>query len=328
MKSKVISCCIGLLLCFFSFSALKAQTFNANLSAKLQTTLDSLVTLLTNTKGMSVGVYCPGQGVWVGASGLSHAGVPITPDMEFGIASNSKLFAAVTLLKLQEHGILSLDDMLDEWLPSYANVDSTITIRQLLNHTSGISDPFFTTALLDTVKAHPTHLFTVNEVMTWLGPPTYAPGAGYQYSNINYLLAGVVAENATGMSFAQIMRGEVLDPLHLDSTFYDLQEPEVGVIAHRWQDLVDLHDTSRVSVNSSVGPAGPIFSNASEMAQWYHALMSGQVLSPSSMAELTTFALPGNYGLGLGKFTFFGNECWGHGGSTIGYKSRAIYESS
>lgn len=326
MKKKVIEMLLIGACCLMSFTPAKAQTFNANLAAKLQTTLDSLVALLTNTKGMSASVYAPGQGIWKGASGLSYAGVPDTPEMEFGLASNSKLFSAVTMLILAENNVLSLDDSLHEWLPAYTNVDPDITIRQLLNHTSGISDPFFTTSLLDSIKAHPTHAYTVPEVMALLGPPAYAPGAGYQYSNINYLLAGEVVRNATGFTMAQLIRDSILTPLSLDSTFYDVEEPEMGILAHRWNDGIDCNDTSRISLNTAGGPAGSLFSTCGEMAQWLRALMSGQVLSPASFAEMTNFVSSGNYGLGIAKFTFFGNECWGHGGSTLGYKSRTIHD--
>jgi len=83
----------------------------------------------------------------------------------------------------------------------------------------------------------------------------------------------------------------------MDSTFFDSEEPPVGTIAHRWWDggtgapSADYHAVSRTSLNSSIGAAGAIFSTSSEMSQWYHALFSGQVLNPNSMAELTTFFL-------------------------------------
>lgn len=303
-----------------------AQTFNANLAAKLQGTLDSLVMLFTNTKGMTASVYYPGQGVWNGTSGLSYAGQPITSDMKFGIASNTKLFTAVTLLKLAENDVLSLDDALSEWIPTYTNVNPNITIRQLLNHTSGVSDPFLYGTLLDSVEAHPTHAYTPEEVLTWLGVPFFSPGAGYSYSNINYILASMVAESATGIEMSQLIRDSILTPLQLNDIFYDIEEPEINPIAHRWDNGIDIHTTSRISLNTSAGPAGSLFSTSSNIVQWYHALMSGQVINANSLAEMTTFLTPGNYGLGIGLFTFFGKTCWGHGGTTTGYKSRTIYD--
>jgi D-alanyl-D-alanine carboxypeptidase len=113
------------------------QTFDPALANRLQAKLDSMRSA-QNIKGISAAVIQPGQGMWQGVSGLSHAGFPITKHMEFGIASNSKLFTATTLMKLVENNRLNLNDPLHFWLPYYPNVDSNITIRQLLNHVSGL----------------------------------------------------------------------------------------------------------------------------------------------------------------------------------------------
>jgi D-alanyl-D-alanine carboxypeptidase len=318
---------LQIILLLLTIESVPAQTFNQNLANKLQYTLDSLVTLFSgNTKGISASVYCPGQGVWQGVSGISHAGTPLTTDMPLGLASNTKLFTAVTMLKLAEDNIISLNDSLSDWIPNYANINPNITIRQLLNHSSGISDPFFTTGLLDTIKKYPTRVYTPQLVLAEVGAPTFNPGAGYGYSNINYILAGMVAQSATGLPISQLIRNYILTPLQLDSTFYDIEEAEIGTIAHRWSNNVDWHDTSRISVNTAGGPAGSLFSTAGDMTKWYHELMNNQFLTAGSFAELTNFGTPGNYGLGLQKATFFGNTTWGHGGSTIGYKTRVIHD--
>jgi D-alanyl-D-alanine carboxypeptidase len=324
---------LGTILLFLAVHSANAQSFNSNLATKLQQRLDSLVTMFSdNTKGISASVYCPGQGIWKGVSGMSYSGHPLTTDMEFGIASNSKLFTAVTFLRLAEDNIISLNDPLSKWIPSYTNVNPAITIRQLLNHTSGVSDPFFTTGLLDTIQKYPTHVYTPTEILTWLGPQAYSPGTGYNYSNINYVLAGMVAKSATGYNISKLIRDYILTPLQLDSTFFDIEESETGTLAHRWagKPAVDLHNTSRISLNTAGGPAGSIFSTAGDIVKWYHALMSHQVLNASSFSELTTFVTiggKGNYGLGLQRsISNYGTTVWGHGGSTIGYKSLVIYD--
>jgi CubicO group peptidase (beta-lactamase class C family) len=306
-----------------------AQPFNPQLAAMLQDTLNKYTSLITNIKGMSVSVYIPGQGIWRGCAGVSYAGQAITPDMEFGIASNTKLFVSTAMLILQENDLLDLDDSIGDWLPTYPNIDPNITIRQLLNHTSGISDPIFLSPHIDTIMAHPTRVFTPNEVLGWVGAPLFAPGTSWGYSNINYILAGMIAENASGFHISQIIRDSILTPLNLDSTFYDVEEPEIGTIAHRWYNTIDYHDTSRVGLNTAGGCAGAMFSTSGEMAQWYHALMNGQVLSPASFAELTNFVTtpaPYTYGLGLENQAFFGHTLYGHGGATWGYRSKVFYD--
>lgn len=308
----------------------KAQSFNPLLANMLQDSLNYYVSTITNIKGMSASVYLPGQGIWQGTAGVSYTGQPITPVMGFGIASNTKLFVATAMLNLVDNNIISLNDPLSLWLPSYPNVNPNITIRQLLNHTSGVQDPIFLPPWTDTIMAHPTRVFTPAEVLSWVGTPVFAPGTSWGYSNVNYILAGMVAQSATGFSISQLIRDSILTPLNLDSTFYDVEEPEVGIIAHRWFNTIDYNDTSRVGLNTAGGCAGALFSTSGDMVKWYNALMTGQVISPASFAELTnfinTFGPPYTYGLGLERQTWWGHDTYGHGGSTWGYKSRMLYD--
>ncbi len=311
---------------FFSSSALNAQSFNANLAAKLQDTLNFLVASNPNTKGISASVFCPGMGIWQGVAGISHPGVPLTPEMEFMIASNTKLFTSVTLIMLAEDNIISLEDPISAYIPNFANVDPNITIRQLLNHTSGVADMYVTTAQLDSVAADPNRIWTPEEVLAWVGAPLFPAGTSYGYSNTNYILAGMIAESATGYHISQLIRDSILTPLNLDSTFYDVQEVVLGFKAHPWKSGVDINNISRNSINSAIGPAGAMYSTSGEMAQWYRALMNGAIINASSFAEMTTFLPPQNYGLGIAQFAFNGSTEWGHGGITEGSRSRTIYD--
>ncbi len=321
-----------------SIFGLKAQTFNPLLSAMLQDTLNVYVAQITNIKGMAASVYIPGQGIWTGVSGNSYAGQPITSNMRFGIASNSKLFVAVMMLKLAENNIISLDDSLKDWITvTNTNINPNITIRQLLNHTSGISDPFFVSPWFDTINNNSTRVFTPNEVLGWVGAPLFPAGSSWGYSNTNYVIAGMIAKSATGINLSKLIRDSILTPLNLNSTFIDTEEPVNGTLAHRWWNAVvnpatiDYHDTSRVGLNSAVGYAGSIFSTTSDMALWYNALFTSQVLKPSSMNQLTNFITTSNpgyqYGLGLSRELTQGLTYWGHGGRTWGYKSKMIYDT-
>ncbi|MBK9250077.1 MAG: serine hydrolase [Ignavibacteria bacterium] len=321
-RTFIVQLLVGVLFSPITFS----QQFNANLAAKLQQTLDTQLAAFPDTKGVSASIYYPGQGFWKGASGISHPGHPITTDMEFGIASNTKLFTSVAVMKLVENNILNLNDQLNEWLPPFANVDSSITIRQLLNHTSGIAD-LFNNASMAFIQAHPDHVFTTAEVMAYVGPKLFNKGATTGYSNTNYFLAGLIVESATGQPVSKIIRDSILTPLQLDSTFFDGKETVLGTIAHPWQDGVDVFNISRTALNTLAGSAGAIYSTANEMTQWYQALLGGQVVTPNSLTEITTFVSPGNYGLGITKFSVGGRTVWGHGGINTGYKSRMLYDT-
>lgn len=322
----------------FSVFTSKAQTFNPLLASMLQDTLNTYVSQISNIKGMSAGVYVPGQGIWKGVAGVSHSGQPITDDMRFGIASNSKLFTSVMMLILAESNVLSLEDPLSDWISvSNPNISPTITIRQLLNHTSGVSDPFFAAPWLDTINNNATRVFTPQEVLGWVGAPLFSAGTDWGYSNTNYVLAGMVAESASGYSLSTLIRDSILTPLNMDSTFIDVEEPVNGTLAHRWWNRIvnpttlDYHDTSRVALNSAVSYAGSIFSTSSEMVQWYNALFDGQLLGQSSMDELTTFVSTANpnyqYGLGLSTDITQGYGYWEHGGRTWGYKSKMMHDT-
>ncbi len=321
----------------FTASNATAQTFNSSLATMLQDTLNTYFTAFNNIKGMTVSVYLPGQGMWQGKAGLSFAGQPITQDMEFGIASNTKLFVAVVMLKLAESNKISLDDSVHKWLPAYANIDPNITIRQLLNHTSGLSDPIFVSPWMDTIIANPNRVFTPVEVLGWLGAPAFTKGTSWGYSNVNYILAAMIAKNATGYHISKLIRDSILTPLNMDSTFYDVEEPVVGTLAHRWWNggsgtVSDYNAVSRVGLNTAGGAAGSIFSTSSEMAQWYNALFSGQLLNAGSMAALRNFVPTlspvQQYSLGLLRETTQGLTYWGHGGDTWGYKSKMMFDSS
>jgi len=331
--SKLFLCAFALCafagMCVGTFTVARAQTFNALLAKDLQDTLDSYVNSIPNIKGMSASVYLPGRGVWTGTHGVSYGGTPIAGNMLFGIASNTKVFVAATILKLVENGDLSLDDPLRKWIGAYTNINPNITIRQLLNHTSGISDPLFVAPYVDTIRNNPTRVFTPDEVLRWVGAPTFAPGNGWGYSNINYVIAGLIAEKATGRHISALIREYILVPLELNNTFFDVKEPSPGTIAHRWFNGVDFHDTSRVGLNTAGASAGAIFSTSSDMVRWYHALLSGSLLDSASFAELTTFVTTSGaytYGLGIERQPFFAHMTWGHGGSTWGYRSRMVYD--
>ena len=323
----------------FTFTATPAtaQSFNTSLATMLQDTLNTYFTAINNIKGMTVGVYLPGQGTWQGKAGLSYTGQPITQDMGFGIASNTKLFVAVVMLKLAESHQISLDDSVHKWLPAYANIDPNISIRQLLNHTSGISDPIFLSPWMDTIMANPNRVFTPVEVLGWLGAPAFPKGTSWGYSNVNYILAAMIAKNVTGFHISKLIRDSILTPLNLVSTFYDVEEPVVGTLAHRWWNggsgpISDYNAVSRVGLNTAGGAAGSVFSNSSEMLQWYNALFSGALLNAGSMAALRNFVPTlsplQQYSFGLIRETTLGLTYWGHGGDTWGYKTKMMYDSS
>jgi D-alanyl-D-alanine carboxypeptidase len=287
--------------------------------------------------GVSAAVILPGQTAWTGVSGVSYDTVRISPDMIFGIGSTTKNLTASLVLKLAEEGILSLDDSLHEWLPTYDNIDSTITIRQLLNHSSGISDyifdnPDFYSMVLSDLKKY----WTPEELLTnMVGAPLFSPGTDSRYSNTNYILLGMIIREATGARVSEELRSRFLDPLDLNNTFLPPEEAVIGIIAHPWmnkQDFSFIQDTAYLSL---MWTSGAIFSTAKNIAQWARALFGGDVLDQAHIYQMVTFEpsfIPGapsvvtGYGLGAMRFNILGKELWGHTGASRGYLSLVAYQ--
>ncbi len=309
-------------------SMLFAQSIDPALSNKLQQVIDSMQ-INNSIEGISSCIIFPGSATWKGVSGDSHPGTPINSDMEFGLGSNTKLFSGVLMLKLAEQQLIQLDDSLHQYLPTFNNINSTITIRQLLNHTSGLQDVIDVPGYIDSILLNPNRVFTASELISWIGPPLYAAGSGWNYSNTNYLLAGMIAENVTGQSYAQLLHDYILSPLQLDSTFLGFYDTIPNQIAHPWQGNANNFSVSRISLNSAAWAAGAMYSTAGEMAHWYDVLMNGNFLNDTSFTDMTAFVGTANYGIGISQYVSYGRTVWRHAGSIWGgYNSEMMYDTA
>ena len=154
--------------------------------------------------GITAAVQLSDGSTWKGVSGAARLApnrVPVTTDTPFLIASVTKTFVASTVLELVHDGKLSLRDPLSKWLPGFDRADR-ITVRMLLAHTSGIADIFNSPDFNRLVLKRPDHVWTFEEILSMVGPPLFAPGAAWDYSNTNYILLGKIVELVTGNSVA------------------------------------------------------------------------------------------------------------------------------
>jgi D-alanyl-D-alanine carboxypeptidase len=289
--------------------------------------------------GISVAIIVPGYQTWQGVSGVSHGTIPITPDTLFSAGSINKMYTAVTILKLAEEGVLSLDDPLHKWLPEYPQVDGDITIRQLLNHTGGIFDmvrhPDYWQAMLsDTAQ-----VWVPEDIITnFLLEPYFPKGTDWHYSTPGYILLRLIIKEATGSELSTVYRERLLKPLELDHTVLAGEEQLPENTAHGWFDVDgdgeydDLPDFN--SFNTGIG--GAIYASASDLTRWSHALFSQRrLLNEASFEQMLTFHSPNpgeplvsGYGLGVMRFSpelFNGQEIWGHGGNAPGYAAGCLY---
>jgi D-alanyl-D-alanine carboxypeptidase len=332
----------GAVVVWFSllFSSLNEANAQANpvdplTAAALQTKLDNLAAN-NNLKGLSASVIIPGKGTWNGVSGISHATVPIDSAMVFGFASMTKTFTAAAIMLLQEDGLLSINDSLHEFLPPYPNIDSAITIKQLLQHTSGIYNFFESLPWNNTINSNPTQALLPQFVLNnYVNAPYFAPGASHYYSNTNFLLLGLIIEQVTGQSYASFIRQRLLDPLQLTSLFVREHETATGVFPHNWWGALsgpwnDSYTMPMTSLFGTSAAEAAMAGNAYDLARWGQLLFTGQAVQDSSLQQMKQFwayngGLFTGYGLGLMRFGTGNTKAWGHNGNIRGFSGCFLF---
>jgi D-alanyl-D-alanine carboxypeptidase len=250
------------------------------------------------------------EGVRASAA-VAGNGRPRTGEQRFRVGSVTKTFTATVVLRLAEEGKLRLGDTLDRYLPGVVPNASRITIRELLNHTSGLANYTDYGSWLN--RAERSKSIRPLDVLRFAGlrPRVFTPpGSRWSYSNTNYVALGLVVEKATGRSLRQELERLIIRPLGLRRT---------ELATKRW--LPDLHDPG---TNPNLPwAAGGIVSNARELAWFYAALLSGRLLAKASLAEMEqTVRVPGGierYGLGLIASRHSCGDAWGHQGAILDY---------
>ena len=266
---------------------------------------------------------------WTEAKGLANLGrrAPMRPTDRFRIASITKTYIAAVTLQLAAEGRLGLDDPVAAHLPGLLRDGARITVRQLLNHTSGLADDAEDLPAVQQAGASGAIPPREQVRLADAAPRSFAPGAGWHYTNTGYHVLGLLIERLTGHDLAARLFG----PLHLAATSF---EPQPGIpagIAHGYwpgwgRPAVDATN----SVGGGAWAAGATVSTAGDVARFYAALLSGRVLPAGlvdQMRSTVTPTKPGygdGYGLGLMRFDLPCGPAWGHGGNLGSYTSMAI----
>jgi D-alanyl-D-alanine carboxypeptidase len=246
----------------------------------------------------------------------------------FRVASITKTFVAAVVLQLVAEGELGLDDPVERWLPGLVPNGRAITIRELLDHTSGLFDYFGDKGFVRAVVAQPGRIWPPRRLVAIATShtPLFPPGRDWSYSNTNYILLGLVVEAAVGTPLDQQLQQRIFDPLALTATSFPTGARIDGAHAHGYVGfatlprLRSLLDTSPVSP-SLAWAAGAIVSTGDDVTRFYAALLGGQLLPPDLLAAMQTPAPGVHYGLGLlGADTPCG-PAYGHEGDLLGYRS-------
>ncbi len=279
-----------------------------------------------------------GRRTWRDAAGVVDldSGRAVRTDSRFRIGSVTKTFVSTIVLQLADEGRLRLDEPVERYLPGVVPNGGAITLRQLLQHTSGLFDYledqrflYHDEASVRTYLAkgrwtdfRPEQLVAVSAEHA----PYFAPGQGWHYSNTNYILTGMIVRKVTGRSWQREVERRILEPLHLDSTSFPGSSPAIpGPHAHGYIQLPE-GPADVTLINPTVADAaGNGISTAADLDRFHAALFGGRLLSPARLAEMTT-AVPApmiaaHYGLGLIRYDLPCGEVWGHTGGIPGYNT-------
>src|SRR3954454_11185756 len=253
---------------------------------------------------------------------------PMRARDRFRVGSVTKTFVATVVLQLAGEGTLALDDTVERSLPGLVPGGANITVRQLLNHTSGLGD-YADDAFVKRVLDDRGRVWAPEELIA-IGtshPPPFAPGAGLAYSSTGYIALGLIVEAATGHPLSTELRRRILAPLHLRSTSLDTRPRIAGSHAHGYTRYhggrrpLDISDTGQ----SFAWAAGAIVSTTDDLARFYRALLDGRLLRRDLLATMRT-TVPADeqrWGLGLIQTPHRCGPSWGHGGETLGYETNA-----
>ncbi|MCP9282242.1 serine hydrolase domain-containing protein [Bacillus wiedmannii] len=275
-----------------------------------------------------------GGKTWSYAAGVANLSSkkPMKTDFRFRIGSVTKTFTATVVLQLAEENRLNLDDSIEKWLPGVIQGngydDKQITIRQLLNHTSGIAEYTRSKSfdLMDTKKSYRA------EELVKMGismPPDFAPGKSWSYSNTGYVLLGILIETVTGNSYAAEIENRIIEPLELSNTFLPGNSSVIPGTKHA-RGYIQLDGASEPKdvtyYNPSMGSsAGDMISTADDLNKFFSYLLGGKLLKEQQLKQMLTTvptgeAALGRYGLGIYETKLpNGVSIWGHGGSIPGF---------
>ena len=324
MKKAVAIGLAALIFVAFSFAAPQAAPIAADLDALLSAVYTA------DGPGAAFLIWKDGQVLVRKAYGLAdlELGVRMEPDMVFRLGSMTKQFTAAAILMLMERGQIALSDPITRFLPDFPMQGKTITIENLLTHTSGIQS--YTD--LDEFGPLMRKDVTVPEIIALFKdkPLEFAPGERWKYNNSGFFLLGAIIEKVTGMSYEAFLRKNIFDPLGLKHTYYG---NATRIIPRRVPGYGPGQDNgfSNAEYLSMTSPysAGALLSNVDDLAAWNAALLAGKVLKPETLARAwTAYKLVDgsstSYGYGWAVASYEGHRMIMHGGAINGFLADGI----
>ncbi|GAA1691514.1 serine hydrolase domain-containing protein [Glycomyces endophyticus] len=270
-------------------------------------------------------------------SGVAEFGTdrPVPEDGYFRIASTGKSLVATVVLQLVGEGALSLDDTVDRWLPGVVdgngNDGRLVTVRQLLQHTSGIHDDLPGYADHADYLERRYDVYTPEQIIerAMAHAPDFEPGTGWGYSNTGYVLLDMIIEEATGRPWHQEVQTRILDPLGMDRTYLPGGDPTPRSPHARAYERYPSGERADVTEVIVPDPGGYV-STTADVNRFFQGLLGGVLLDEAMLAEMRDTVPVGEemeaywpgagYGLGLmNRPLSCGGSYWGHEGGESGY---------
>jgi D-alanyl-D-alanine carboxypeptidase len=276
---------------------------------------------------VQIAVSHGGNVIYSEAFGMSdrETATAATPRSVMQIGSITKQFTAAAILRLAERGALSVDDRVEKFVPEFDPRGRTITLRHLMQHTSGLPRDWYKPGEPFPFDRY-FSVITRQQVIAGINaqPFDFAPGTKWSYSNAAYMLLGYAIESITGTEYAEFFHSELALPLGLIDTgvcgTFNLPRPDgYGLFGANAVRLPAVHPSGLIS-------SGSLCSTASDLTRWAHLLATGRVMLPASYARMTTPVSPFvSYGFGVGLNNILGQPAVSHNGGIDGYLSWLYY---
>lgn len=295
--------------------------------------------------GLTAAVTLPDGTLVASASGLARRGTdqPMQPTSRMMGGSSGKTFVAAVLLELVDEGALGLDDLLakhlgdEPWFARLPNAES-ITLRHLLNHTSGLRDHVREPAFAEAVNEDPERAWAWPELIAFIldSEPLNEAGESFAYADTNYILVGMVIEGVTGRTVYDLVADRILTPLALHGTIPQSQALLPGLVSGYNQiPLLDMPEEVCVDGVYAINPqwewcGGGFVTTSADMARWIRSYADGSRFADGTHEHMTTGVRadtgPGDeYGLGLQTLSLPAGRAIGHSGFMPGYVTIALY---
>jgi CubicO group peptidase (beta-lactamase class C family) len=321
-----IAALIAAAFAFMSAAAAQPADFRARADAILQAAYPA------DGPGAAVIVTRGGRIIYSAGRGLADLRTrrPITPDTVFRLGSITKQFTATVILQLVAEGRISLDDPLSRFFPAWPQPGARATVRQLLNHTSGIQS--YTSIPGWMVEANTGRAYTTAEMIALFRdrPSQFEPGASWFYDNSGYVLLGAIIEQVTGKPWYEAVAARITRPLGLRTITYGVTGENMPAMARGYTGPPGAPQPAQLIHMSVPHGAGALIGTVGDLARWAQALHHGRLLPAALYRQMISPThLPGGlvhaYGFGIQFGDVRGRPTIGHGGGIFGFNADSLY---